>query len=396
MTTLSRKAIRSLAAVAFAATGLVAAVGAQPAGAALKPGYTLKPGQKVVIKSASPPLQGKADLFGGLSPADCDTPMALLGSDEFCHSYPITIDATDAQIKSGNLQLNAVLEWAKGVYVPNCPQIGNCGTNEMGVAIWQNPPGQHFPNRGPVGVGECDPLDAQLPAGPVKDTLFTDPQFCGPPDSPLTNSAAESTGFQGTPDTPLSIAHVGAGVCAEQLVPNPDLPVPKDGICRVENVSVANYLGDNPYTLTIELVDYSGAGPVDLSADTFVPEDLSNTPEVPSTPDTPAAPAAPDSFAVPAFSAPVGVGAPRVDLPGLGSSAGFDGIGPASLAGSDLARRIVDRGPKPLSAAGPASGALLVLWLVLLPVGGLGSFLFFLWRRRRADEEPGPTTPVAA
>ena len=395
MTTFSRRAIRSLAAAALVATGLVAAFGARPAAAELKKGYTLKPGQKLVIKSDSPLVQGKADLFGGLSPSDCDTPMVLLGSDEFCHSYPITIDASDEVIKSGNLQLNAVLEWAKGVYLPNCPQIGNCGTNEMGVEIWQNPPAQYFPDPGPVGIGECDTIDAQVPANPVKDELFADETFCGQPTAALNTASASSTGFQGTPDTPLSIAHIAAGNCAEQLEPDPDNPVPANGICRIENVGVGNYTGNNPYTLTIELVDYSGTGPVDLSGDTFVPEDLSKVPDAtPSDAPSSVAPSQPQGFDVPTFAAPVGVGAPRVDLPGLGSSAGFDGIGPAALGTGDLARRIVDRGPRPLSAADPASGALLLLWLVLLPLSGLGSFLFFLWRRRREDDEP--SSPVAA
>jgi hypothetical protein len=398
MTQLSRRAVRSLAAVAFVAVG-AAATAPSPAGAALKPGFTLKPGQKVVINAPSPPLQGKADLFGGLSPADCDTPVALLGSDEFCDSYPITIDASNALILSGNLQLNAVLEFAKGpAYVPNCPQIGNCGSNEMGVAIWQNPPGQHFPDRGPVGLGECDPLDANLPPSPVRDEVMTNPDICGEPTAALTNSAAESTGLQGTPDSPLSIAHIGAGICAPQLEPDPDNPVPADNVCKIEHVSVGNYTGDNPYKLTIELIDFSGGPPVDLSGEADIPvQDLSgDTPPAVTSSPTGFSGSGTITFDVPALTPPASSGAPRVDLPGLGSSAGFDGIGAVDLGGGDLARRIVERGPKALGAAGPASGLLLLLWLVLLPLGGLGSFLFFVWRRRRAEDEAAPATPVAA
>jgi hypothetical protein len=312
------------------------------------------------------------------------------GSSEICDSYPIEINAPDALIKSGNLQLNVTLEWKPGTKIANCPQIGNCGTNEMSLAIYQDPPRQTIGEPGPVGIGECPLIDGNVPANPAKDEVMSNPDLCGTP-APLNTYTVGSRGVYGTPDTPLSVAHAGAGICATRY--DDTLPVPKDGICRIEYVNLGNYSGSNPYTLTLELADFSGLGPIDRSAEDFVPEDLSASPSF-----TPSGPAVDAGglpvFGLPAFAvAPVGTGAPRVDLPGLGSSAGFDGIGPGRLGADDLAQKIVSRGPKVLAAAGPANGVLLFLWLVMLPLGGLASFLFFVWRRRREDD-PGLAAPA--
>ena len=362
-----------------------------------RPKISLKPGERLVLDAPSPQLQGK--FFGpiGTSTSACKTSVTRAGSSEMCDSYPVEINASNELIKTGGLQLNITLEWAKGVYFPNCPQIGNCGSNEMSLSVYQDPPKQYYPDPGPIGLGECALVDANVPANPAKDEIMSSPDLCGTP-PPLNTFTVGSRGLYGTPDTPLSVAHIGAGISADRF--DDALPVPKDGICRIEYVNIGNYSGSNPYKLTIELADYSGAsGLVDHSFDEYVPPDLSA-----SAPDTPAGPAASGgfggadslSFGVPGFGvAPVGVGAPRVDLPGLGGSAGFDGIGPGLLDTSDLAKRIVDRGPKPLGAAAPANGLLLFLWLVLLPLGGLCSFLFFVWRRRR-DDDPGLAAPAWA
>ena len=39
-----------------------------------------------------------------------------------------------------------------------------------------------------------------------------------------------------------------------------------------------------------------------------------------------------------------------------------------------------------------SSGVLLAVWLILLPLGGLGSFFLLLWKRRREDDEDAVTT----
>jgi len=346
---------RTLAATAVM-LGVLSAVSPQPASAVIKPGLSIKPGQKIVIKAPSPSVPGKGYFFGNLAPSDCRTSVARLGSSEYCDGYPVTIDATPELILSRNLQLNATLEWKPGTTVQNCQQIGNCGTNEMGVAIYTDPPNQDAsPNH-------------------------------------FNEASAESGEFFGSPDAPLNIAHSGAGICGKRYVDTPKLPA--NNVCPIEFVDVGNYTGVNPYTLTIELVDLSGSSPVDGSGDT--PFDLSGEAAPPPVASAPAAAPAPfttflGSGAAGPELAPISSGAPRVDLPGLGSSAGFDGIGPAALPSSDLAQKIVNRGPKVLGAARPANALVLLLWLVLLPLGGLASFLIYVWRKRREEDSVGAT-----
>jgi hypothetical protein len=374
--------MRRAAVAAFVVAGVLA--GAPAATADTKPKLSIKPGQKIVIKAPSPAVPGKADLFGGLQPTDCDTTVADLGSSEFCDAYPVFIDASDDLILSGNLQLGVSLEWKKGTYLPNCPQIGNCGTNEMGLEIWKDPPEQAVGDRGAVLVGDCEIPEGQLPEGDIRQT-YTD-VVCPYPD-PSNKASASSTGLQGTPDTPIALGLPGVGICGKRM--DDKVKLPANNVCHLLYVDVGNYNGSNPYTLTIELLDFSGLGPVDLSAEGDVPfQDLSGDTPPPPEPFSGGASGSFSAIVLPAFDLPAtGTGAPRVDLPGLGSSAGFDGIGLGALPDSDLARRIVERGPKALGAAGPASGLLLFLWLVALPLGGIGSFLFFVWRRRREEDQ---------
>jgi len=345
-----------VAAAALLAT-VVSGVPFTPAAdAVVKPGLSIKPGQKIVVKAPSPVFPaGKFDFFGGIHPSDCKLPAAQLGSSEFCDMYPVTIDASDELILSKNLQLNVTLEWAPGVTIQNCAADGNCGTNEMGVAIYTDPPQQ----------GGTPPADQ------------------------ATASSGASGNFYGSPDTPLTIAHNGAGICGKRF--DTKFKLPANNVCRLEYVDVGNFSGNNPYTLTLELVDFSGSGPIDRSIeDSFDLSGEAAPPAVASTAPTSSGPSTFTTFlgvGVGADTTPIGAGAPRVDLPGLGSSAGFDGIGPASLPSSDLAQKIVNRGPKVLGVAGPANGLALLLWLVLLPTTGITSFLFFLWRRRREDRD---------
>jgi len=350
------------ATVAGAALTVLTLPGAGPAEAFQKPTLKMKPGQTMVFKAPSPTLEGKVLVRAAASnPTRCRASVTARGSGEWCDSYPVEIDASDDLIKSGNLQLNATLAWTPGTTVQNCQGIGNCGTKEMGLALWQDPALQTFP---------------------------TDPN------TPVDTATSIQGGLAGRPDTPMVVSHIGAGICAKRT--DAATTVPKSGICRIEYILAINYLGSNPYTLTIELRDNSGAGPVDLSAEDFGVFDESASAPPPAVSSTPSAPITfPDALptAGPTLGfTPIGTGAPRVDLPGLGSSAGFDGIGPAALPSSDLAQKIVNRGPKVLGAPGEASMLVLVLWLVLLPVGGLASFLFYVWRRRREDE----VVPVTA
>jgi hypothetical protein len=386
---------RVVAAAAFAASAVALVVAPRPAAAVVKPAMTIRVGQVITLKAPSPTAPGEGYLFGGLQPSDCEISMSELGSSEFCDSYPITLDVPRDVIKQGNLQLNATLTWDNkaGVYVPNCPNIGNCGTNQMGMEVWGEIPPQKVGTRGLVLVGDCEIPEGQFPEGPARDT-YTE-NVCPYPD-PTDEPFAGTRGFfqEETADSPVTLAVTSAGICGERLVEDPEVVVPKDNVCPHMFVDVGNYVGQNPYTLSIELVDYSGSIPKDLSADDDVPVDQSGDASAPPTADAPSSStsftAIGSEISAPALDgALAGAGAPRVDLPGLGSSAGFDGIAGAPFGSADLAKQIVNRGPKQLGAAPPANGLLLAVWLVLLPLGGILSFLFFLWRRRR-EEDAGP------
>jgi hypothetical protein len=320
-------------AVAVAVVAVGAASLAPAAHAIAQPRVTLGVGQlKTVhgslIGSTLAYEDAQSELFTSdgnpaVEPSHCDgdgsDPTDPAGTD--CDDIPITLAVPKATLATHDYLLTATLTWNEGLTL-HPPASASFPEHSLRAYLWQNP----------------------LP-DIIKD--------------------GKDTGTHAPP----SLAAVGEDPPAKLALVDP--------IALTYNLVITNTHEPTNYDLTIRLDDLSGPLPIDLSATTGGPASNASTAAAPAKPvvsQTATTPAAPG------FTAPTS-GPAVPGLAGVGADRDLDSAGASNLDLSSVRRALTGR-KADLGPPGPASGAGLLLWLVVLPVVLLGLAAAWLARRR--------------